>query len=139
MKKFFAFAFLAVFIVVGVAFPAAARANFLSQGLVGLPAELSLLIVTLLTAGVTWLLLQLSTWLKIDLTGQAQAIVAIVAPILITLIENLLGTIPSIYDNIVLTIFHLIVLLVGSLGTYLIVQRAKAREMNSLLMRHPNG
>lgn len=92
-------------------------------GLAQLPDEGSLLVFTLVTAGVTWLLLKLSEVTGRDLGGYANAIATAIAPILVTLIESYLNLIDPIFDNIVLTIIHLIVLLVGSIGTFFLFKR----------------
>jgi len=88
-----------------------------------LPQEAQLLILTLVTAGVTWGLLKLSQVLKINLSGYADLIATALAPILVTLAESWLKLIPPVFDNVVLTVIHLIVLLVGSLGVFWISQR----------------
>jgi hypothetical protein len=92
-------------------------------GLAQLPEEGSILVFTLVTALVTFLLLKLSEWTGQDLAGYANAIAAGIAPIFVTLIESYLNLIPPIFDNIVLTVIHLIVLLVGSIGTFFIFKR----------------
>ena len=93
------------------------------QGLNQLPEEGSLLVLMLVTAGLTWILLKLSEVFKIDLSGYANAIAAVLAPILITLIESYLQLIPPIFDNLVLSIIHLLVLLAGSVGTFFLFKR----------------
>jgi hypothetical protein len=103
--------------------------SFITQLVGPLPDEAQLMIFTLLTAAVTWVLLKLSEVFKVDLKGYANAIAAALAPILVTLFESWLKLIPSIYDNVVLTIIHLIVLLVGSLGTFWLVQRKRAPSL----------
>jgi hypothetical protein len=117
----------------GVAVPPAQPVNGFAASLVAMPPEGSQLIVVLVTAGVTWLLLQLSTALKIDLGGYVQQIVAIVSPILITLAESALGMIPPAFDNIVLTVIHLLVLIAGSLGVVLVANKTKAKQVHALL------
>jgi hypothetical protein len=91
--------------------------------LMELPDEGRLLILSLLTAGVTWLLLKASELFKVDLSGYANAVAVGLAPIIVTIIERWLQLIPPAFDNIVLTIIHLLVLLVGSLGTFFLFQR----------------
>ena len=124
MKNSLAWIAVLAVTVVAVVFPLApVAANALAQGLVGLPEEGLQLILFVVTAGVAYLLLQLGVLIGLDLSGYVQPIVAIVAPILVTFIEKYLGMIPPIYDNVVLTIIHLIVLLVGSIGTVLLFKR----------------
>ena len=94
-----------------------------SQGLMQLPEEGRLLVLMLVTAGVTWLLLKASVVFNIDLSGYANAAAAAIAPILITLIESWLQLIPPIFDNLVLSIIHLIVLAVGSIGAFFLFRR----------------
>lgn len=107
----------AAFLLVACAPPAVAA------NLQNLPDEGSLLIFTLVSAGVTWLLLKLSEKTGFDFGGYANAIAAAVAPILVALVESWLQVIPPIFDNIVLTVIHLIVLLVGSIGTFFLFKR----------------
>ena len=104
-----------------------------AQGLAGLPEEGSLLVWTLVTAAVTWALVQLGLALGIDLGGYIQPIAAILAPILIALIEKYLQLIPAQFDSIVLTIIHLIVLALGSVGTLIVLNRVKKQETKTLL------
>lgn len=93
------------------------------QGLAQLPDEGRTLVFILVSAGVTWLLLKLSEVTGQDLGGYSNGIAAVVAPIFVTLIESWLNLIDPIFDNIVLTIIHLIVLLVGSIGTFFLFKR----------------
>jgi len=96
------------------------------QGLTQLPDEGRQLVFILLAAGVTYLLLQLSALTGIDLKGYAPAIATALGPVIITILESYLQLIPPAFDNFVLTIIHLIVLLVGSLGTFFLVRRKPA-------------
>lgn len=88
-----------------------------------LPDEGRILVLMVVTTAVTWLLLKASELTKVDLSGHAGAVAAAVAPVLITLIEAGLKLIPPIFDNLVLSIIHLIVLLVGSLGAWFLAKR----------------
>src|SRR3990172_10516071 len=115
MKKVFGLLMLLSFILSACA-PAV-------QGLVALPDEARLLVLSLFTAGVTWVLLWLSMRFGVDLAGYANAIAAALAPVIITLIELGLKAIPPAFDNIVLTIIHLLVLLIGSLGAFFLFKR----------------
>lgn len=103
------------------------------QGLVGLPAEARILVMTLVTAGFTALLLVMSNLLKINLGGYVEPLAAIFAPIVITFLEKWLGMIPTAYDSLVLTVIHFIVLLIGSIGTVIIVRRVQNQNTQSLL------
>lgn len=96
------------------------------QGLSQLPDEGRQLVFILLSAAFTWILLKLSEVTGIDLKGYAPVVATALAPIIVTLIESWLQTIPSIFDNIVLTLIHLVVLLVGSLGTFFLLKRKPA-------------
>ena len=127
MKNKLSLVLVLVVAVLMVVFPLQPVAHSsLVQGLVGLPAEGLQLILFLVTAVVAWLLLQLGTALGLDLAGYIQPIVAIVAPIIVAFIEKYLGMIAPIYDNVVLTIIHLIVLLVGgALGTFMLFKRVR--------------
>jgi hypothetical protein len=88
-----------------------------------LPDEGRILVLSLVTAGVTWLLLKASDAFNVDLSGHANAVAVALAPIVITLIEAGLRLIPPVFDNIVLTIIHLLVLLVGSIGAFFLFKR----------------
>jgi len=88
-----------------------------------LPDEGVHLVDVLVTAGLLWVLLQLSAVLKIDLSGYAGAAAAVIAPIIVSVIEKYLQLIPATYDSLVLTVIHFIVLLLGSLGTFWVLQR----------------
>ena len=115
------------FVLIGMVFLAACAPTAI-QSLVGpLPEEAQTLIFILLTAAVTWVLLKLSEVFKIDLSGYANAIAVALAPIIVAVIERWLALIPPAFDNIVLTIIHLIVLLVGSIGTFFLLQRKAPR------------
>jgi hypothetical protein len=120
MKRF-KFLVMAGFAVLFLAGCAAAQ-GFVHP-LVGLPDEGRLLVLMAVTAGVTWLLLKASIVFKVDLSGYANVVTVALAPIVITLIEAGLKLIPPVFDNVVLTIIHLIVLLVGSVGTFFMLQR----------------
>ncbi len=115
------------FVLVGMLFLVACAPTF-GQSLVGpLPEEAQTLIFILITAVVTWVLLKLSEVFKIDLKGYTNAIAVALAPIIVAVIERWLAVIPPAFDNIVLTIIHLIVLLVGSIGTFFLLQRKSPR------------
>lgn len=102
-----------------VAVPAVAPKSAMAQSLVALPDEGRILILTLITSAVTFLLL------KINMGQLTEPIVAILAPILITAVESFLQTIPPVFDNLVLSIIHVIVLGVGSLGAYVVFKRSR--------------
>lgn len=103
--------------------------DFLFQNFVPLPDEAKVLILSLLTAGVTWLLLKLSALTGVQLSGWANAVAAALAPIVVTLFEAGLKLIPPIFDNIVLSVIHMIVLLIASLGAFWLFQRKRAPSL----------
>lgn len=94
-----------------------------------LPDEARVLILQLITAGVTVALLYLGQLLKLDLGGYVNAIAAALAPIVVFAIEAALQTIPASFDSIVQTIIHLIVLLLGSLGVFWVAKRKPAPSL----------
>ncbi len=104
-----------------------------AQGLQQLPEEGSLLVLMLVSAAVTWALVELGTVLGIDLGGYVAPIAAVLSPLIITLIEGYLQLIPPIFDNLVLSIIHLIVLAVGSIGTLIAIRRTKEKDTKALL------
>jgi hypothetical protein len=128
MKKISLFVLILVMFILAacVAVPAVAPTSSFAQSLVALPDEGRLLILSLLTAGLTWLLLQLSVLLKIELSGYVQPLAMALAPVLIATLENYLQMIPPALDNIALTVIHLIILLVGSVGTFMLFRRSKS-------------
>jgi len=97
--------------------------------LVSLPDEGRVLVLSLVTAGVTWVLLKLSAVFKLDLSGWANAIAAALAPILVALIESYLSLIPPIFDDLVIAVIHILVLLAGSLGVIWVAQRKPAPSL----------
>lgn len=117
------------FLFVLIALLVSGCATQVTAGLQQLPDEGRALVFMIVTAGVTWALLKLGEVLKIDLSGWSNTIAAVLAPVLVAILERYLQLIPSVFDNIVLTIIHLIVLLVGSLGTIWIVQRKPAPSL----------
>ena len=94
-----------------------------------LPEEGVTLVLFLVTAGVTWVLLQLSALFKLELKGYANAIAAALAPVVVAALESYLQLIPPVFDNLVLSVIHLIVLLAGSLGTFWLFQRKPAPSL----------
>ena len=120
-------------LVFAVVFLLLANAGGSSQ-LLQLPEEGSLLIMTLVTAAATYLVLMLGNAFGMNLSGYIQPIVAIVSPIVITFIESYLQMIPPALDNVALTVIHLIVLLVGSIGVVVTFVRIKAKDTKALLV-----
>lgn len=114
---------LILFILVALILTACAPAV---QGLAQLPDEGRNLVFIVLSAILTFLLLKLSEFTGIDLKGYAPAVATALAPVIIAIIESWLQLIPPLFDNVVLTIIHLIVLLVGSLGTFYLIKRKPA-------------
>lgn len=117
---------LAVAVLAFVFAPSVPVAQGFGQSLVSLPDDAVQLIGALVTAGIAWLLL------KIDMGQYTQALAAAIAPIVVALLERLTGMIPAVYDNVVLSVIHLIVLFVsGSVGAFLLIKRI--RQPNQLL------
>jgi hypothetical protein len=93
-----------------------------------LPDEGVNLIFVLVTAALGWLLA------KVPFLGSyKEAIAAIAAPIIITFVESWLGTIDPIFDNLVLTLIHALVLFVAALGTIIATKRVSAKETKALM------
>jgi hypothetical protein len=105
--------------------PSVEQAQGVAQGLAQLPDEALQLIRWAVTAGVAWLLL------KVDMGGFTQILAAAIAPIVIAALERLTGMIPPVFDNLVLSLIHLLVLFIGGLGSFLLFKRA--REPKTLL------
>ena len=101
-----------LFVLVLASLIVAACAPVTAQ-LVGLPEEGRLLVLSLVTAGLTAALLWLGGLMKLDLGGFVQPIAAAVSPLIIAVIEYFLGMIPSVYDDFVLVVIHYIVLFLG--------------------------
>lgn len=118
MKKFIAP--VVILLVAGYAVYANLTA---ANTLVGVPEEFSGFIVGLIAVGVAWLLqavLEATGW---DFSGYKDQIVAVVSGIVLTLIESWLALIPSIYDEAVLVVLHLIVVVFGLLGFFYVMKR----------------
>lgn len=126
--KLFKIAFL--FALIAVLLTACAPAV---QGLTDLPDEGKLLVMTLVTAGLAALLLWFGNLVGLELGGWVQPIVAVVAPLLITVIEHFLGMIDPIFDAVLLTVIHYLVLLFGGIGSVVLFRRVKNRQTKSLL------
>jgi hypothetical protein len=94
-----------------------------ANGLVAIPPELNDAIGFGVTALLTWVLVQAGLAMNLDLTGYLTPLVAVLSPIIVTLAENALGTIPPAFDNIVLTLIHLGILILGSLGVLTFVRK----------------
>lgn len=117
-KNGFLVAVLAILALLFV--PSVPVANGFGQSLVALPAEFQTLVLAVVTAGVAWLLL------KVNMGDYTQSLAAVISPIVIAALERLTGMIPPVYDDVVLSILHLIVLFVsGSVGAFLLFKRAK--------------
>ena len=99
--------------VIGILFYIASqqRANF-----VPLPNELKLIILIFLTGVTTRVLVVLSANLGIDLTQYTDQIAAALAGVVIVLVESYLMLIPPAFDEIMVTVWHLVVLILGALG-----------------------
>lgn len=115
--------FLSLFVLVFMFVFLLASCSPVAQGLMELPDEGRNLIMMIITAGATWVLLKLSEVFHVELSGWANAIAAALAPIFVTIIESRLQLIPPVFDNLVLSIIHLLVLLVGSLGVFFLAKR----------------
>lgn len=126
-NKWFWVVLLVVLALLVVFVPAAPR------GLVGMPEEGSQLILWAVTAVVAWALLQISTGFGVDLSGYVQPIVAIIAPVLVTIAERYLGMIPPVFDNLVLSLIHLLALAIGSVGTLIAYRRLYTKDHKALL------
>lgn len=127
MKKIAPFLFV-LLLAACVAVPAVAPSNTLAQGLVGLPEDATTLILALVTAGVAFVLT------KVNMGQFTQPLAAAIAPILVVVIENLLGMIPPSFDNIVLAVIHWLVLFVsGSVGALVIAKKVGRKEVKTLL------
>lgn len=89
----------------------------LGQTLVAMPEELNVLIWTLVSAGLTWLLA------KINMGYLTAQIAAIVAPLIVTAVGLFLQTIPSLFDAPLLAFIHFVVVAVGSLGVFVVLKK----------------
>lgn len=103
------------------------------QGLVGLPDDAKLLVMTLVTAGLAALLLWLGNLAGLELGGWVQPLAAVIAPLIITVIEHFLGMIDPIFDAVLLTVIHYLVLLLGGIGSVVLFRRVKDQQTKALL------
>lgn len=106
----------------------------LINSLVALPDEARILILWLVTSGLTILLVWVGKYIPIDVKGYAQAIAAVLSPLIITAIEHYLQMIPAIYDDLVLVIIHYIVLLFGGVATIVIYRRIRHNNTRALIV-----
>lgn len=131
MKRFLKIALvLALFAVMLVACAPASQPG-LAANLMQLPDEGRVLIMTLLTAGLTWLLLQLGKVIPVDFSGYGAVIAAALAPVIITAIEYFLQMIPPTYDQLVLTLIHLLVVGLGSIGLFHAVGQIRNKQVRN--------
>lgn len=105
----------------------------LIQSLVALPDEARLMVLILITAGLTLVLSWVSQYIPIDVKGYAQAIAAALSPLVITAIEHYLQMIPSIYDDFVLVVIHYIVLFLGGVASIVVFRRVRQKNTRGLL------
>lgn len=110
---------LALFVVPTVPAVQGIAQQGIAQGLTTLPDDFKLLILNLVSAGVGWLLL------KVNLGDFTQLLAAVLAPMIVTILERLTGGIPPIYDNLVLSILHIIVVSIGTIGLLIIARRIR--------------
>lgn len=104
----------------------------LVQSFVGLPDELKIILLGLITSLVALALKAIGDALKIDLSGYVEQVATALAAVLVTLIESYLAMIPPAFDNIVATALHLIVLILGALGFFWAGKRLNVRGYRSL-------
>lgn len=91
--------------------------------LLALPDEGKVLVFSLVTAVVAWLLA------KINMGQYTQALAAVFAPIVITAVESWLAVIPPVFDDLTVSLLHLVVLFVSALGATVFVKRFKTPEV----------
>ncbi len=126
MKNIKGLIILTVAVLALVVAPSVAQVQGFGQSLAQLPGDAVRLIGAFVTAGVAWLLL------KVNMGEWTQALAAVIAPIVVAFLERLTGMIPSVYDNLLLSAIHLLVLfLSGSMGVFLVAKRG--REPKTLL------
>ena len=97
------------------------RASF-----VPLPVELKVIILILLTGIVAQVLAVLSATFGINLTQYRDQVAAALAGVVIVFIESYLALIPPAFDEIMVTVWHLVVLILGALGVVKILREHRA-------------
>jgi hypothetical protein len=99
------------------------------QSLIELPEPLKALLLIAITFVVTELLKLLGNAIKLDLSGySAQIASAIVASILVV-VNMLLAKIPLEYEPIVTAVLNLVVVLLGSWGTYKVFRQLVPKKV----------
>lgn len=93
------------------------------QTFVELPEPIKLLLLALVTAGVTQLLKVLSAALKYDLSGYTAQIASAVVASLLVVLNAGLSHIPAEFESIANAIFNLLVVLLTSWGAYKFVKQ----------------
>lgn len=131
MKRSLKILFVALVLAVLLVACAPANQPGLAANLMQLPDEGRVLIMTLLTAGLTWLLLQIGKVIPVDFSGYGAAVAAALAPIIITAIEYFLQMIPPTYDQLVLTLIHLLVVGLGSVGLFHALSQIKNGQVKN--------
>lgn len=97
---------------------------------VPLPGELKILILVFLTGVVTRVLVVLTANLGIDLVFYADEVAAALAGVVIVLIESYLRLIPLAYDAIMVTVWHLVVLIIGAVGVVKVLAKTRVPGFN---------
>src|SRR5512146_120862 len=99
------------------------------QTLIGLPDDAKSLIAVLVTAAVIWLVQWIASKTSIDLSGYADAVIALVAGLIVAVLEKYLALVPGEFDNLVLAIIHVLVLALGGGMLFVIAKRRTVRGM----------
>jgi len=99
---------------------------------VALPDDAKILILLLITSGLTAFFSWVFVKWGVDLRGYTAELAAVLAAIVVTLVELLLKQLVFIPDQILMTIIHLIVLALAGFGTAFFLNRRGTPGYRSL-------
>ena len=109
-----------------------ASSNAVAATLVQMPDDARLLILGLVTSGLTALFAFAFNKWGLDLRGFTTELAAVLAGILVAVFEFILGLLSFIPDAILLNIIHLIVLVVSGYGVALVLNRFRTPGFRSV-------
>lgn len=133
MKNAFRLLFVAVLVLFTLTACAPLAASGTVRGLAGLPEEAKVLILSLITALLTTLFAWIATQFHIDLSGYVEPLALVVSGIVVTFIESQLQLIPPVFDSLVLSVIHILVLIATGGFMLLFYRKARARATRTLL------
>jgi len=99
------------------------------QSLIELPDPLKALLLIAITFVVTELLKLLGNAIKLDLSGYAAQVASAIVASILVVVNMLLTKIPLEYEPIVTAVLNLIVVLLGSWGSYKVFRQLAPKKI----------